>query len=214
MSNERVSIIEELNSRQVFLKEHPLKAGLALHRSENAFQRRRYFLESDGMKRIGRLWAAVAVGVLAGLGLFTFHYAEGLSYFRSDARACLNCHLMQPQFDSWQKASHHTAASCVDCHLPQTFPAKYIAKSDNGYRHSKGFTFQDFPEPIVISKSGARILQENCLRCHDAMVHDLTLANPRDASFRCVHCHASVGHGERTGMGRWEPISLREENNP
>jgi cytochrome c nitrite reductase small subunit len=165
------------------------------------------------MRITGLGWMAVAVGVFAGIGLFTFHYAEGFSYFKTDSRACLNCHIMGPWFDAWQKASHHTSATCVDCHLPQTFPAKYIAKSDNGYRHSKGFTFQDFHEPIVISKSGSKILQNNCVRCHRDMVHDIR-PTEKDPSFQCVHCHATAGHGSRAGMGRYEHPSPQEESAP
>ncbi|MEE3041917.1 MAG: NapC/NirT family cytochrome c [Candidatus Latescibacterota bacterium] len=80
---------------------------------------------------------------MAGLGIFTLQYAEGLSYFSTDPRACTNCDIMQPQFDSWQKASHHGVASCVDCHLPQSFVAKYMGKAENGYSlqrvHIPGF---------------------------------------------------------------------------
>ncbi len=61
------------------------------------------------------------VGVLIGLGGATVRYAEGLSYLSKDPEACANCHIMNPQYDSWQKASHHTAATCVDCHLPHEF---------------------------------------------------------------------------------------------
>ena len=64
--------------------------------------------------------AAVAVGVLGGLGLVTFHYAEGTSYLSADPAACVNCHIMRPQYDAWQKASHHAVATCVDCHDPDT----------------------------------------------------------------------------------------------
>jgi cytochrome c nitrite reductase small subunit len=92
----------------------------------------------------------------------------------------------------------------VDCHLPQAFVGKYVAKAENGYHHSKGFTFQDFHEPIVIKPKNARILQDNCIRCHDALVHDLLAT--RDATkpgdeLRCTKCHATVGHGEPAGLG-------------
>lgn len=151
---------------------------------------------------------AVVIGILMGVGLFTFHYGEGLSYFSKDPKACVNCHIMQPQFDSWQKASHHAVASCVECHLPHDTIEKFIAKADNGYRHSKGFTFQDFHEPIMITKKSGQILQENCLRCHDALVHDLVgLKKPKLKTLQCVHCHSNVGHGERTGMGKYDPYA-------
>lgn len=147
-------------------------------------------------------WLAICLGGVAGLGLYTLHYAEGLSYLSSDPRACINCHIMRPQFDSWQKSGHHHVATCVDCHLPHTFVAKYIAKAENGYHHSKGFTFQDFHEPIRIKAKNARILQANCILCHKDMVDALRPEgdHPRQA-LSCVHCHAGAGHGPRAGLG-------------
>jgi len=144
----------------------------------------------------------VLLGVLVGVGSFTFLYGEGLSYFSTDPNACANCHIMQPQLDSWQKASHHTAAKCVDCHLPHDFVGKYIAKADNGYRHSWAFTFQDFHEPIQMTPRNARILQNNCVTCHGDFVHAVVGGTGGRDELRCVHCHSDVGHGPRTGLGR------------
>lgn len=141
-------------------------------------------------------------GVLLGVGGYTFFYAEGLSYMSSDPAACVNCHIMRPQYDSWQKASHHAVAKCIDCHLPHDFIGKYLAKGENGWHHSKGFTLQDFHEPIMIKAGNARILQENCLACHTDLVHDLVGDGEGDAgSIECVHCHSGVGHGETVGLG-------------
>lgn len=158
------------------------------------------------------LLSAVMVGVCAGLGAFTFTYAEGFSYFSTDPAACVNCHIMQPQYDSWLKSSHHTAARCVDCHLPKDFIAKYIAKAENGYHHSKGFTLQDFHEPIMIKRKNSQILQENCLRCHEDFVHELVPgARLQDLkALDCVHCHQTVGHGEWVGLGGMDPVLKRK----
>jgi len=154
-------------------------------------------------------WARIAValallfGVLVGVGSFTFLYGEGLSYFSKDPAACANCHIMQPQYDSWQKSAHHTAATCVDCHLPHHFVGKYVAKADNGYRHSWAFTFQDFHEPIQITPRNSRILQHNCVTCHADFVHGLLdTGREGQGAVSCVHCHADVGHGPRAGLGR------------
>jgi cytochrome c nitrite reductase small subunit len=142
------------------------------------------------------------MGILAGVGGFTFLYAEGLSYLSADPRACVNCHIMRPQYDSWQKASHHAVAACVDCHLPHGLIRKYIAKAENGYHHSKGFTLENFDEPIMIKARNSRILQENCIACHHEMVSGLTEGAVRGAQTgQCVHCHRSVGHGEPAGLG-------------
>jgi len=135
-------------------------------------------------------------GALLGLGLFTFVYAEGFSYFTSDPKACANCHIMNDKYDSWVKSSHHIVATCADCHLPHTLVEKFVAKAVNGYHHSKGFTFQDFHEPIIIKPHNARILQEACLHCHSGFVHDIVAGSTTDKNaVRCVHCHAAVGHG-------------------
>ena len=145
---------------------------------------------------------SIVVGILIGLGSFTFYYGEGLSYMSKDPKACINCHIMQSQYDSWQKASHHTVATCVQCHLPHDFINKYISKSENGYNHSKAFTLQNFHEPIAITEKNSRILQQNCLECHNNMIENLTHGSTTDAdAISCVKCHRRVGHGEPMGLG-------------
>lgn len=144
---------------------------------------------------------AVVTGIAAGVGGYTMVYAEGLSYMSSDPKVCANCHIMNSQYDSWQKSSHHTVAGCVDCHLPHDFVGKWTAKALNGYSHSKGFTMQDFKEPIQIKPGNSRILQDNCLACHGDLVHEAAAETGRGDEFTCVHCHQSVGHGDRAGLG-------------
>lgn len=138
----------------------------------------------------------IIIGAVLGTGLYTFWYAQGGSYFSSDPRACINCHIMREHFDGWQKASHHAHAKCVDCHLPHDLVGKYVAKAENGFWHSKGFTLQDFPEPIRIKAKNAAILQANCIQCHQGLVGDLVHHGSfEDGSNSCVRCHVSVGHG-------------------
>jgi cytochrome c nitrite reductase small subunit len=148
-------------------------------------------------------WALVVLlGVLVGLGGYTAVYAEGTSYLSSNPKACVNCHIMTSEYDSWQKGSHHAVATCVDCHLPHDFVGKWLAKGANGFNHSKAFTLQDFEEPIDIKPLNSRILQRSCLRCHLDLVEHLVGWKAGDAeALQCVHCHRSVGHGERLGLG-------------
>lgn len=161
---------------------------------------------------------SVALGALAGLGGYTYRYAEGLSYFKTDPEACVNCHIMQPQYDGWSKASHRDVAVCVDCHLPQDFVPKYIAKAENGWRHGKLFTTQTFREPIEIQPAGSAILQANCERCHAELTDAMTslTAHERgshlDQRFGCVHCHRTVGHGDMAGLG--PPLRPHELHSP
>jgi cytochrome c nitrite reductase small subunit len=140
----------------------------------------------------------VLAGALAGIGAFTFHYGEGLSYFSTDPRACKNCHIMNDEYASWTKGPHHAVAKCIDCHLPHELVPKYLAKASNGYHHSKGFTLQDFHEPIQIKPRNAAILQAACRRCHEDFVHDIVRGSTTaDDATPCVHCHRGVGHGAR-----------------
>ena len=89
----------------------------------------------------------------------------------------------------------------MDCHLPHDFAAKYVAKAENGYHHSKGFTLQDFHEPIMIKPRNAAILQGNCLACHGDMVHGLlrAITATRTRSGACTA--TGRGHGEPAGLG-------------
>ena len=134
---------------------------------------------------------ALLIGILFGVSLFTFCYARGYSYMFNDPKVCANCHVMRDNFNSWS-ASSHKSVTCNECHLPHGFAPKYIAKVMNGYRHSLAFTLGP-PDVIQIHEKNAKILQENCVGCHNNMVNHLLLAD--DKSTTCVHCHRSVGHG-------------------
>jgi len=141
--------------------------------------------------------ACLLIGVFAGMAGYTFQYAEGLSYFSNDPGACANCHVMQDPYDSWLKSSHREAASCNDCHVPHELVDKYLSKAVNGWNHSRHFTMQTFPDPIRIRPGNHEVLQENCITCHEDMVHNLVEFDQKSAtgtSLRCTACHGSVGH--------------------
>jgi cytochrome c nitrite reductase small subunit len=105
---------------------------------------------------------------------------------------------MWPQYDSWQKSSHHAVAGCADCHLPPHGIRKYIEKGRNGFNHSWAFTFQDFHEPIQITRRNANTLHDNCVHCHETTVSQMGIPHEQGLeSVSCVHCHAGVGHGPR-----------------
>ena len=88
--------IEELFARVAVIKEET--ANL---QKENAISRKEI---DQQLKELGKQ--------IGGLGNKFGTFAEGLSYFSTNPAACANCHIMQSQYDSWQKSSHHGAASC------------------------------------------------------------------------------------------------------
>ena len=152
---------------------------------------------------------AVLFGALIGVGIFTFGYGKGHAYLSNDPQACAQCHIMQDQYDSWLKGSHHAHAACNDCHLPDAFAGKWLAKADNGFFHSWAFTFQDFHEPIQIKERNLKILQDNCIACHRSMVWQMPIERVTGEALSCFQCHQSVGHGARSaGMPRRFPLIL------
>lgn len=68
-----------------------------------------------GMMLLFSLW-----GMFAGVGVYTFHYAEGFSYFSADPRACTELLKAQhPEFELWSQGIHaRSGVACADCHMP------------------------------------------------------------------------------------------------
>ena len=148
----------------------------------------------------GSILVLVLVGAVLGMAGFTFLYAEGLSYFSTEPQACANCHIMNDQYASWPRGRTTATPRCVDCHLPHDFVAKYLAKAENGYHHSKGFTLQDFHEPILIKPqqrrdpAGELPALPRRLRPRHRWRGSTTASK---TPCRCVHCHRGAGHGAR-----------------
>jgi cytochrome c nitrite reductase small subunit len=139
----------------------------------------------------------VMLGMLCGVGLFTFGYGKGASYLSSDPAGCANCHVMQDHYDSWQQSSHRHVAVCNDCHLPHNAIGKWVTKGDNGFFHSLAFTLENFHEPIQIKPRNRRVTQQACLDCHERIVHQMLPAEDEDEMLACIHCHSDVGHAHR-----------------
>lgn len=154
-----------------------------------------------------RLLPGLALCTLAGVFLgsvaYTLDYAEATSYLSNDPKTCINCHIMRDFYDGWEKGPHHARAVCNDCHVPQDPIGKYWTKAVHGYRHSKGFTFDDFHEPIRAKPDSLAVVHANCVRCHAELVSEIgpqgvigsAHAHEDAGGISCIHCHASVGHG-------------------
>jgi cytochrome c nitrite reductase small subunit len=140
---------------------------------------------------------AVLLGLLAGIGLFTFGYGKGASYLSSNPKTCTNCHVMRDHYDSWQHSSHAHVAACNDCHLPHNLVGHWLTEADNGFNHSLAFTLENFHEPIRIKPRNRRVTQSACLDCHATTVHEMMPTTPGGEVPLCVHCHKDVGHALR-----------------
>lgn len=137
---------------------------------------------------------ALTLGALAGVGLLTFGYAQGASYFTDDPNACANCHVMRQHLQGWMKSSHGKVAVCNDCHTPGGFLAKYATKALNGFHHSLAFTTGNFPDEIVITQRNFDVANQACLKCHEQVTAAMRTTHPQDGEIICIRCHRNVGH--------------------
>ncbi len=140
------------------------------------------------------LLLAAGLGLLLGLGGFTFQRAEGLSYLSDDPASCMNCHVMRDQYETWNHSSHRNWATCNDCHTPKNFVGKWATKAINGWNHSVKFTTMNFEEPIRINEMNKRIAVNRCLDCHGAITAQMNLHSTDPDEVRCLDCHGNPGH--------------------
>jgi cytochrome c nitrite reductase small subunit len=147
--------------------------------------------------RSWNLAVLLASGMFCGLLALTLHVSRATSYLTNDPAACVNCHIMAPQYASWQHSSHGRFTTCNDCHVPQDTVRKYAFKAYDGSRHAFMFTFKLEPQVIRIHGPGARVVQENCVRCHSNLLAAVgPSGNPVHGDGRsCVDCHRDVPHG-------------------
>jgi cytochrome c nitrite reductase small subunit len=155
-------------------------------------------------------WAlpvAVVLGAAVGLLILIFHVSRASSYLSDNPETCVNCHVMATQYATWFHSRHRQVATCNDCHVPHDNPIRHYAfKASDGARHAFMFTFRLEPQVIRIHSAGQRVVQENCIRCHDAAVHTTTLTAVRgddveaEEGLRCWACHRETPHGRVRGL--------------
>jgi len=152
-----------------------------------------------------RFSTLVAVVVAVSMGLHLFQESKATSYLSSDPRACINCHVMDSYYVSWQNSSHANWATCVDCHLPvKNYVDKYLSKARDGWNHSVAFTADTYGKRMMISEDGARRVQENCIRCHSTLSKTMVKGSDGYYAFgsenlgerKCWDCHRLVPHGK------------------
>lgn len=137
---------------------------------------------------------SIPLGVLLGVGVFTFGYARGGSYMTDDPGACANCHVMHEQYHGWMKSSHRNAAVCNDCHTPPGFMPKYFTKALNGFHHSLAFTSGRFPEVIRITGRNHAVTEASCIKCHEEITQGIGSSRHGGDAVSCTQCHRNVGH--------------------
>ncbi|MEN8115611.1 MAG: cytochrome c nitrite reductase small subunit [Bacteroidota bacterium] len=140
--------------------------------------------------------------ILFGICLFILFVSKAHSYLSDNPETCTNCHIMAPQYATWNHSSHREVAHCNDCHVPHNNVFnKYYFKAKDGIRHATMFTLRKEPQVIFIHEEGARVVHHNCVRCHSTLLNDPKLAvsveghQAHREDRKCWECHREVPHG-------------------
>jgi cytochrome c nitrite reductase small subunit len=149
-----------------------------------------------------RLPVAILSGILCGFALTAFFISNASSYISDDPEACINCHIMTPQYSTWFHSSHRENATCNDCHVPhENAVRKYFFKASDGMRHATMFTLRQEPQVIKIKEAGVEVVQNNCIRCHSNTNHSVSIYEVTGKNTKlgkgmlCWDCHREVPHG-------------------
>ena len=141
-----------------------------------------------------------ATGLLVGLGLLAFQVSNARSYLSDAPETCLNCHVMAPYYASWAHGSHRQTATCGDCHVPHDNPLRAVFfKMMDGMRHAAVFTLRAEPQVLRLNEAAVPVVQQNCLRCHGAMIVGTNMDAP-DRRGNCWDCHREVPHGRTLSL--------------
>jgi cytochrome c nitrite reductase small subunit len=150
---------------------------------------------------------AVLLGIFAGLLGYAVYISKAPSYLSDKPEVCINCHVMNPQYYDWAHSSHRNVATCNDCHVPHdNVFNKYLFKAKDGLRHATVFTLRTEPQVIYILDAGKKVVQENCLRCHEKVVGAEYLGSvlPDYHNYlkerQCLDCHRETPHSRVNGL--------------
>jgi cytochrome c nitrite reductase small subunit len=159
------------------------------------FQLLRDFLMLRFIAPRWRLPCYLLFGMCWGLGLASVYLGRAGSYMSDSPETCVNCHVMNPQWSSWQHSAHANVATCNDCHVPHDNAFnKYFAKARAGTWHATVMTMRWEPQVIRMGERSIPIVEANCRRCHDQQVGEVSLAVHGQGDQRCWDCHRETPH--------------------
>lgn len=139
----------------------------------------------------------IALVAVVGVGMWATDFTV---YLGNDPTTCNNCHVMDAVYEGWYHASHQSWATCIDCHTPHNIIPKYLYKAKSGMNHVTMFSLGHIPEPLRAAEDTQRIVQANCIRCHEETVSEVAdgMMDPEATGDRyCSECHRDVADGPR-----------------
>lgn len=155
----------------------------------------------------------------AGVFLLVFYGALGII---SQPFVCSGCHMMNPEYYTWQASSHGRAGvKCRECHIPPG-PVNFVKYNFLGLKNVYSAFTGSFVSPVKMLKTTP---DSACQKCHDQTEKTVTskgmliVSHDRHNSegVHCGKCHRGVAHGlinERgltfvTDYKRWNRVMAK-----
>lgn len=133
-----------------------------------------------------------AIGLGVFLLLFVAAAWSGMSYYTAKSEFCISCHVMKPMYEAAYHSAHRLDGNtCGDCHVPTGVVSKAVYEATSGMKHMFYFYSGQSPDVIQITEGDARIVNQNCLRCHSAVMREVKTAA---GGPQCTDCHRSTPH--------------------
>jgi len=150
----------------------------------------------------------ILLGFAVGIFIYLVYVSRMTSYLSHDPSACVNCHIMAPYYQSWQKSSHSPWTNCNDCHVPQDNIIRgYAFKAKDGLYHAAVFTARMEPQVIRPRDASYSAIMENCVRCHTQLNTEFVKTGmisysqvKRGEGKACWDCHREVTHGTLSNL--------------
>ena len=120
-------------------------------------------------------------GAFVGAGLLFMYMLRFHTYLGDDPSACVNCHIMQPYYATWDHSSHKNVTTCNECHVPhENVARKYAFKGVDGMKHTAAFLSFSEPQVPAAKDPSAQVVMNNCIRCHQDLVTSMTNVGKMD----------------------------------
>ena len=151
-------------------------------------------------------------GILVGSGCLFLYMLRFTTYLGDNPSACVNCHIMQPYYATWNHSSHGrgegAVATCNDCHVPhENMVRKYAFKGLDGMKHTGAFLAFSEPQVPAAKDPSAQVIMNNCIRCHTELTTEMVKLGKMDFKMTqdgegkaCWDCHRDVPHGGKNSL--------------
>jgi len=152
---------------------------------------------ADSLPLLWKRLIIVALGVIAGMGLVLTDLSRAISYLSDEPETCVNCHVMNTQYATWQHSAHSRVATCNDCHVPHdNIIHSYLFKAQDGLRHASMFALRLEDQVIRLKEGAVGVIKDNCKRCHQRAMQNVVAMQLNPGEERvCWDCHKGVPHG-------------------